>query len=1199
MKNKIISAMLIGMSASMAAPATFAFAAAEDTADTTVVDPAPSVEEPGAVEESAEPEAPETDTLLEEPAETTDTSEVEGEGDALVTPSVYDYATDEAAKLADTPDEFGGMITSVVCIDEAIFGKYAQPLTDYVYGNDVVKTTLYDCEMDVMNKIEELALMESEETVNALKLYMARAFETGFGENAVPAGRDVRRSIVKDNDELFATCTTVYELDDIYVSCGGSERTPAEILAETPQEPGADEEPTVPDENTNIPEGGLAAYVQNMNDFEIVVGNSYTVPEVTFDTQYVQSVSIDVSGINASVVGDYEFKYNIVGADGVTTETVTKICHVVEDAALAELINTMIAKVDEVDLGDLTEKDFQDKWIAASAEAKDKIKGLKTEEEMQAVIDEAAKKYAAIVTEQQLFIAKNGYVNIINAYMSQLTFKTDTQKNMAKEALEETIKNINDAKTVDAAAKALEAGKQKMDSIAAEQEDSIDAMKKKAREDFAAIKAEITDTTTISENVLNALNVRLESCETAKEIESVTASGKIAFENAKKIVAGETEYVGEFLKAMKGASKDSDTTSTIDLIIGLEPTKDIKEAESRVKDACMAITSSKDKFAQHLASKAGQVFEGETKAELYNAYITAMAENPKKDLEEKKAAAAKEIEAALAAIEEDNNDIKVKKYALEEEANELLTEAATPEEVDAVVKTVKEQAEALVKEVEALKALDVKRDEAIAKVNKFVDDQTDDKLKASLRDLADSYIEIINAAKEEKDIAEQYDKFTKDAEAVIKAYNEDVALAKAKADVLKKLASLEAQVDKEYETTEMKDLMTAAKEKVNDAKSGDECSTIYTETKEAYSAAYLKGMRAVFAGKIDELMKDITFSNDTYKQKADEVIAKQKENVNQATNEQTMNNCYSLAKKQIDKLVEMQQNDEKLAKLRTDAVSKLENDYPNPTANGKKILDSYKNKILNASSEEEVNKLVADCVSAMTASGDADKQNETAKLKQAKTSAVSALTNMLVNSVPKTYYNEAKNQLNIYADKINKAATIDEVNELLEEGKNVLKKYGGNPDTAIPNPPDNNNNGGNNNGGNNNGGNNNGGNNNNGGGDDVDNPNHNPGGDIDGDGIPNNKDDDMDGDGIPNDQDNDADGDGVLDEEESHGPWTENGWQNGWPENNASQKGGADVKGSGDVKTGDDNMGIIAMAGAAIMASIGAAVFAVRRFLKK
>ena len=49
----------------------------------------------------------------------------------------------------------------------------------------------------------------------------------------------------------------------------------------------------------------------------------------------------------------------------------------------------------------------------------------------------------------------------------------------------------------------------------------------------------------------------------------------------------------------------------------------------------------------------------------------------------------------------------------------------------------------------------------------------------------------------------------------------------------------------------------------------------------------------------------------------------------------------------------------------------------------------------------------------------------------------------------------------------------------------------------------------------------------------------------------------------------------------------------------ASQKGTSDVSAAGNVKTGDENMGIIAMAGAAILAAIAAAGISLRKFLKK
>ena len=135
-----------------------------------------------------------------------------------------------------------------------------------------------------------------------------------------------------------------------------------------------------------------------------------------------------------------------------------------------------------------------------------------------------------------------------------------------------------------------------------------------------------------------------------------------------------------------------------------------------------------------------------------------------------------------------------------------------------------------------------------------------------------------------------------------------------------------------------------------------------------------------------------------------------------------------------------------------------------------------------------------------------------AALAQAKTDAISALTNMAATA-PEANKEAAQEVLKTYTDKINAATTTDEVKQLLEDGKNALSKYGADANAAVPNS---------------------------------------------------------------NTQTTLGSGSGSGD---------------------ASQKGDATATTS--VKTGDDNMGIIAIAGTAIMGALAAAFISLRKFIKK
>ena len=107
MKNKVISAMLLGMSATMAVPGTVVMAA-EDGSEST------------AVEETAA-EVPEAEGGESEAEQNDEESQDKQDTDTAVQ-KMIDYATDESAKVADTPDDFGPKLSNIVFSDD-VFGK--------------------------------------------------------------------------------------------------------------------------------------------------------------------------------------------------------------------------------------------------------------------------------------------------------------------------------------------------------------------------------------------------------------------------------------------------------------------------------------------------------------------------------------------------------------------------------------------------------------------------------------------------------------------------------------------------------------------------------------------------------------------------------------------------------------------------------------------------------------------------------------------------------------------------------------------------------------------------------------------------------------------------------------------------------------------------------------------------------------------
>ena len=175
MKNKIISAMLVGMSATMAVPVTAVMAAEGEPAATEA-----TAAEAAVTEEVPAEEAHAEETQAEEAAPEAEAEEAQEEA----VPQVDENGeVTEAAKDAATPADFREKL-STLSFSAEVFGKYADKLTAYATSDAVDKSNLYNCEMSVLDQAERYANGESGEAIKAIKYQIALEFEKVYGEDA-------------------------------------------------------------------------------------------------------------------------------------------------------------------------------------------------------------------------------------------------------------------------------------------------------------------------------------------------------------------------------------------------------------------------------------------------------------------------------------------------------------------------------------------------------------------------------------------------------------------------------------------------------------------------------------------------------------------------------------------------------------------------------------------------------------------------------------------------------------------------------------------------------------------------------------------------------------------------------------------------------------------------------------------------------
>lgn len=1078
MKNKIISAMLVGMSATMAVPATAVMAAEGEPAATEA-----TAAEAAVTEEVPAEEAPAEEAQAEEAAPEAEAEEAQEEE---AVPQVDENGeVTEAAKDAATPADFREKL-STLSFSAEVFGKYADKLTAYATSDAVDKSNLYNCEMSVLDQAERYANGESGEAIKAIKYQIALEFEKVYGEDAFLPGRDIRKAILEDlgKTQDFAVCTTIAEADQLYKDNEGIVTLPVDMIKKddgdisvNPNPGEGENKPGTGEETGGETKPELDTYVKGIKDYEIKVGEDIDSSSISYDAEKIASVELDTSKVDTSTVGSYVISYIITGVDG-STMTIDKQCVVVENEKLSALRAEMCAKADAMFKDKFTEADFVEEWNDALTDAKANINDMDDQETMQDILTDLESTGQDILNRQNLYIAQTGYIKILNEYYKTLTFATNSQKDMAQQKLDEATDEISSAETIDAASKALEDAKAALKDIAEQKDATIDELKAAAKAEIAEKADAIKDDTSITDNVFDAFVSRIDSCEDAKSIESVRNSADAAFTDTAAAIGGELSAFVNLFRDLKGISPDGDATAMIDAVVTAGAPKNIDEAESKVEDVCAALTNSVDEFIKYLSSRAGQDVPGRTKAEAYAAYVELTGGEPaNKELEDAKKASKEEIDKLLATVEDSSDEIKAKKEEVKESAYALIDKSEDQDDLDANFKAAKEAVEAFIKEVQGEGELKDLKEAAKIQIQSVVDDQKDDKLKAILQDIATPALEKIDAAKTQDEITSILETYQKDIQTAIDTYAKDKELAAAQAAAVKKLATLESKAKADYVTEDMKKIITTAKEEIQKAKTIDNVTKLYNQAKSDYNTAYLTSMRAAYEKKLDALLTDNKFTDATYLEKAKEVVTKQKANLKQAANEATMQEVYKVAKENVEKLVTAQSTAANLAQVKTNAIQSLKNGYPNPSSATTKILEKYINKINSATSESEVNDIVQEC-------------------------------------------------------------------------KDVLKKTGIDYD-------------------------NNNGDGNNGGGSDV---TPTPGIDSNVTPTPSNS-------ATPNG--------GTTTTLPGGGSSTGTGT------GDASQKGTSDVSAAGNVKTGDENMGIIAMAGAAILAAIAAAGISLRKFLKK
>lgn len=1056
--------MLLGMSASMAVPNVAVFATENN--EETVIETVETAEE----------------TIIEEAVEDVIEEVIETEGFAEKLSMVYfsnevfgDYAN--ALVMFITGDEINK--SSLTDAEMSVMDKISEIAAEEI--DDVVKAMKYHAALAFETVYGEDAF-EAGKSVRKIALGLDE-YDTSFdgceyisdlNNVFINAGGNTMTPVEMKSAAEETAAVEAASLDED-ITEGVTENTTGDMT----------EEETVTDSDTQAIQS-LEKYVQNISNIEVKVGEEITFPDLAYDSNYVASVQVDTEKVNTKEPGVYKIVYIINGLDG-STEEIKKQCFVIENEVINEMRDEMMAMIDSLEDGQaITEKKYKEKWEKEVSSAKSQIYSMITRDEMQAVVDEMAAKASSILASQQLNVAQTGYVKLIKEYYASFTWETNTQKSTADSIVKETVAEIESAESIDAASSALEKGKNRLKSVGEQDEASVEELKAKAKASIDKEKSEISDDTSVTETVYNVIVERLEACKNAKEIDSVSNSASLIMRDIKSLMAedGHLKYFRQMFKDMKGLASDSDTTSAVDQIVALGTPATMEDGEKRTKEVCMAITCSVEDFVKYLSEESGNTLTSTSKAEAYKEYMniqeikpnpdtpddskdddnTDNKENPgdtdndNKDntdnkenpddnsdedgsyaetLEKAKDDAKKSLEERLSAITD-----STEKDTLKNKVLALIEESCSLEELEDYIASANSMIDEFLEKTDddASEKLESAKEKACEEIQKIVNSYEDDEISS----LADTAVANIKKADSEEKVSSILAAFKSSVDTIInsKDDNEDDAeLTSAKAEVLQKILALESDYDSKYFDDDMKGMIESARAELDAAKTVDECSTIYSRVKQDLNEVYLKNMRTAYEKSLDDLLVTNDFTNGTYLKQAQEVIAKQKENIQSAKNGTVMEQCYQLAKTSVEKLVAAQYSEAELEAAKTDAITRLQAGVENPSSTATKILEKYINKINAATTKDDVDKLVLECQSELEKADIAVKEDEIAKqLKSAKESAITELNSMM-DSISDTQKTDADKVLSAYVTKINEAASETSVKTILEEGKSALAVY--------------------------------------------------------------------------------------------------------------------------------------------------------------
>lgn len=539
----------------------------------------------------------------------------------------------------------------------------------------------------------------------------------------------------------------------------------------------------------------------------------------------------------------------------------------------------------------------------------EKVWTCTTEEEVTAVVEETKAQLQELIEKDLQNIRIEVTINELTQFKNSLTFVSDNDRLDAEEAYVTYVDLLRKTTTETELTEIVEQAKTQLQEIADGTGEVLDTAKKEALSDLSDLKDSITDTE-IASRTYALWAEKIDSCTTKVDVEKYHSGGAESLTKLKEATsAANPQYYSVFLDSLKLICSEDDTT----LLEYIQPKLNEENQVSMISDFLLALEHKDiDSYKVKLLEELDRI------AERIPDNLTGQADKIKTDAADAMARTTDKV-GAYEAYEKAVQDFK--------ELN------ASGEELE---KKIAENLEAL----EKLTSLDTKEAKEIVRVykEKISAAKTIEEADSLLKE-AEEKLKKLEAADED---AKKLTQAKESAYKQLDTFLNGITDTSLKSDIQKVISSYRSDIAIADTVEEIDRLLDDAKKEIEGIKKKHEDETTLKKAKEKAVA------------QIDNFLKSVKDAD--LKTQLEKLADSAKNDVDNATDSQTINSILTKFKEDATKLTKEYTADKALASKKTSTVKKI-TDFTNGKEMTNEMYNLYmkaKNDVMEAKTSSEI-----------------------------------------------------------------------------------------------------------------------------------------------------------------------------------------------------------------------------------------------------